>query len=193
KGRLAVAALCTAGVTGAEVLRPWPLKVILDHVILDKRVPPGLRFLQHLLPGGRLALLVVSASSIVVLALVGGLASYFQTFITSSIDYRIVYALRRELFTHLQRLSLSFHTQARSGDLLTKIAGDTNTLKDWFADSLLKFTSQLLTVLGMLVILFTVDWRIGAIALATMPFLGYSLFHVYRKTKISVKTQKKQE
>jgi ATP-binding cassette, subfamily B, bacterial len=45
----------------------------------------------------------------------------------------------------------------------------------------------------MLIILFTVDWRIGLIAMATMPFLGYSLFHVYRKTKISVKTQKKQE
>src|SRR5262249_57835101 len=86
-----------------------------------------------------------------------------------------------------------FHTKSQSGDLLTKIAGDTNTLKDLFANSLLKFTSQLLTVFGMLVILFTVDWRIGAIALVTMPLLGYSLFHVYRKTKISVKTHKKQE
>src|SRR5207253_4721187 len=190
---LAVAALCTAGVTGAEVLRPWPLKVILDHVILDKRLPPGLRFLQHLLPGGRLALLVVSASSIVVLALVGGLASYFQTFITSSIGYRMVYALRRELFTHLQRLSLSFHTRARSGDLLTRIAGDTNTLKDWFADSLLRFASGLLTVIGMFVVMFAVSWRIGLIALGTLPFLCYSLLHLYRKTKLSVKTQRKQE
>jgi ABC-type multidrug transport system fused ATPase/permease subunit len=109
------------------------------------------------------------------------------------VGYRTVYALRRELFAHLQRLSLAFHTKARTGDLLTKIAGDTNTLKDLFADSLLKFTSQFLTVLGMLAILFTVDWRIGAIALATMPFLGYSLFYLYRRTKISVKTQKKQE
>src|SRR5256886_12940294 len=57
--------------------------------------------------------------------------------------------LRRELFAHLQTLSLSFHNQSRSGDLLTKIAGDTNTLKDIFADSMLKFTTYVLTVAGM--------------------------------------------
>ena len=152
-----------------------------------------MRFLQPLIANSTVPFIIAACVSIVLISLVAGICFYFQTFITSSVGYRTVYALRRELFAHLQSLSLSFHTTARSGDLLTKIAGDTNTLKDWFADSLLKFTSQILTVLGMLVILFTVDWRIGAIALATMPFLGYSLFHVYRKTKISVKTQKKQE
>ena len=138
-------------------------------------------------------LLFEAAAGIVVIALLGGLFSYFQIFITSSIGYRMVYALRRELFTHLQTLSLGFHTHARSGDLLTKIAGDTNTLKDVFADSILKFTSYVLTVAGMLAILAAIDWKIGLIALATLPFLGYSLLHLYRKTKLSVKTQKRQE
>src|SRR3989442_5554451 len=50
--------------------------------------------------------------------------SYSQIFITSSLGYKMVYALRRELFAHLQRLSLSFHNYARSGDLMTKIAGE---------------------------------------------------------------------
>src|SRR5207245_10645756 len=139
--------------------------------------------------GSAVSFFLVVCASIVLISLVSAGCSYFQTFITSSVGYRTVYALRRELFAHLQSLSLSFHTQARSGDLLTKIAGDTNTLKDWFADSLLKFTSQLLTVLGMLFILLPVVLRIGAIALATMPFLGYRLFHVYPKATISVATQ----
>ena len=193
KGPLTIAALCTVLGILAELAKPWPLKLILDHGLLHKELPHSLRFLQPLIANSTVPFIIAACVSIVLISLVAGICSYFQTFITSSVGYRTVYALRRELFAHLQSLSLSFHTTARSGDLLTKIAGDTNTLKDWFADSLLKFTSQILTVLGMLVILFTVDWRIGAIALATMPFLGYSLFHVYRKTKISVKTQKKQE
>ena len=193
RGRLLFAALCTLGATAAELLKPWPLKIILDHVILDKPVPRALRALQGLLPAGKVPLLLEAAAGIVVIALLGGLFSYFQIFITSSIGYRMVYALRRELFTHLQTLSLGFHTHARSGDLLTKIAGDTNTLKDVFADSILKFTSYVLTVAGMLAILAAIDWKIGFIALATLPFLGYSLLHLYRKTKLSVKTQKKQE
>ena len=193
RGRLLFAALCTLGATAAELLKPWPLKIILDHVILDKPVPRALHALQGLFPAGKVPLLFEAAAGIVVIALLGGLFSYFQIFITSSIGYRMVYALRRELFTHLQTLSLGFHTHARSGDLLTKIAGDTNTLKDVFADSILKFTSYVLTVAGMLAILAAIDWKIGVIALATLPFLGYSLLHLYRKTKLSVKTQKRQE
>src|ERR1700758_1254796 len=193
KGSLAIAALCTIGVILTELAKPWPLKLIIDHGLLHKELPLSLRFLQPLITDSTVPFIVAACIRIVLISVVAGVCAYFQTFITSSVGYTTVYALRRELFAHLQSLSLSFHTKARSGDLLTKIAGDTNTLKDWFADSLLKFTSQLLTVLGMLVILFTVDWRIGVISLATMPLLGYSLFHVYRKTKISVKTQKKQE
>src|SRR5437868_9245831 len=138
RGRLLFAALCTLGATAAELLKPWPLKIILDHVILDKPVPRALRALQGVFPAGKVPLLLEAAAGIVVIALLGGLFSYFQIFITSSIGYRMVYALRRELFTHLQTLSLGFHTHARSGDLLTKISGDTNTLKDVFGDSILK-------------------------------------------------------
>ena len=193
KGRLVFAGLCTLGATAAELLKPWPLKIILDHVILDKPMSPFLRALHGLLVEGKVPLLLEAAAAIVVIALAGGLFSYSQIFITSSIGYKMVYALRRELFTHLQTLSLAFHNRARSGDLLTKIAGDTNTLKDVFADSILKFTSYVLTVVGMLAIMAAIDWKIGLIALATLPFLAYSLLHLYRKTKLSVKTQKRQE
>jgi len=193
KGRLLLAALCTVGVTAAELLKPWPLKVILDHGILDKPLPPALRFLQGVVASGRVTLLVEASGSIVLIALGAGLLSYFQIFITSSVGYETVYALRRELFAHLQRLSLSFHNRARSGDLLTRIAGDTNTLKDLFADSLLKFSAQFLTIVGMFAVMIAVNWQVGLIALGTMPFLCFSLFHLYRRTKASVKTQKKQE
>jgi ATP-binding cassette subfamily B protein/subfamily B ATP-binding cassette protein MsbA len=193
KGGLTVAGLCTLGVTLTDLAKPWPLKVIIDYGLLHRPLPHALTVLQPLAARGDVTFILVMAATIVAISVLAGAFSYFQIYITSAIGYRTVYALRRELFAHLQSLSLTFHTQARSGDLLTKIAGDTNTLKDLFADSLLKFSSQLLTVVGMLIILFTVNWKIGAIALGTMPFLSYSLFHVYRKTKISVKTQKRQE
>ena len=193
KGRLILAALCTLGVTAAELLKPWPLKLILDHGILDKPLPHFLGFLHSMVEGSKVMLVVGASCAIVLIALFGGLFSYSQIFITSSIGYRMVYALRRELFAHLQRLSLSFHNHARSGDLMTKIAGDTNTLKDVFAESILKFSSQALEVFGMFAIMFALNWKVSLIPLATMPFLCFSLFHLYRKTKASVKKQKRQE
>ena len=193
KGRLIVAALCTLGVTAAELLKPWPLKLILDHGILDKPLPHFLGFLHSMVEGSKVMLVVGASCAMVLIALFGGLFSYSQIFITSSIGYKMVYALRRELFAHLQRLSLSFHNHARSGDLMTKIAGDTNTLKDVFAESILKFSSQALEVFGMFAIMFALNWKVSLIPLATMPFLCFSLFHLYRKTKASVKKQKRQE
>ena len=62
KGRLLLAALCTVGVSAAELLKPWPLKVILDHGILDTPLPHSLRLLQHVVGSGRVPLLVAAAS-----------------------------------------------------------------------------------------------------------------------------------
>ena len=193
QGRLILAALFTLGVTATELLKPWPLKMIVDHAILDKPLPHFLSFLSGIVEGSKFTLVVEASCAIVLIAVCGGLFSYSQIFITSSIGYKMVYALRRELFAHLQRLSLSFHNHARSGDLMTKIGGDTNTLKDVFAESILRFFSQALEVIGMLAIMLALNWKVGLIPLATMPLLCFSLFHLYRKTKASVKKQKRQE
>ncbi len=193
KARLLFAGVCTLGVAAADLLKPWPLKIIIDHAILNKPLPHFLRFLPDTLEGDKVLLVVAASCAIVLVALLGGLFSYSQIFITSSVGYKMVYSLRRELFSHLQRLSLAFHNYARSGDLMTRIAGDTNTLKDTFGESILKFSTFALELIGMFAILLAVNWRVGLIALATMPFLAFSLFHLYRKTKASVKKQKRQE
>ncbi|PYJ03785.1 MAG: hypothetical protein DME25_11260, partial [Verrucomicrobia bacterium] len=193
KWRLGLAGLCTLGVAATDLLKPWPLKVILDHAILSKPLPPKLHFLQGVLPANKVALIVSASGAIVLIALASGALAYSQAFITSSVGFKTVYALRREMFSHLQQLSLSFHTRSRSGDLLTRIAGDTNTLKDIFADSILKLGSHLLTVIGMLAVMFVLNWQVGFIALASLPLLAYAMFFRYHKTKQSVKRQRKRE
>jgi ATP-binding cassette subfamily B protein/subfamily B ATP-binding cassette protein MsbA len=193
KGSLFLAGLCALGVSAAGLVKPWPLKIILDHVLGAAPLPPFLSFLEGVRAQGRVTLLLVASAGMVAIALGEALFSYFQVFISASVGYRVVYALRRELFSHLQRLSLSFHNRARSGDLLSRIAGDTNDLKDVFSDDILEFCSQVLLVTGMFTVLFVLDWKIGLIAASTVPFLGYSLFHLFAKTRASSKAQKKHE
>ena len=193
KSRLLLAGLCTLGVSATGLVKPWPLKFIVDHGIQAVPLPRALSFLQGLLDGGRATFLIAAAASMVAIALAESLFAYLQIFITSSVGYRIVYALRRDLFVHLQRLSLTFHNQAKSGDLLSRIAADTNDLKNIFSEAILEFCSHVLMVIGMLAVVFALDWKIGLIALSTMPFLGFSLFHLFAKTRASSKRQKKQE
>jgi ATP-binding cassette, subfamily B, bacterial len=193
KWSLMFAIFCTIGTAVMDLIQPWPLKLILDHGLLEKPLPDALWFLQPLLDTGGSQFLFLAALGLVAIAVLDAVFSYFQKFVTSSISYRTVYALRRELFVHLQQLPLSFHTSARSGDLLNRIQSDTDTLKDMVSDDFLKFCSQVLTVIGMFVILVFISWQLALIALATMPFLSFSLFHLYRKSKISSKKQKQQD
>jgi ATP-binding cassette, subfamily B, bacterial len=192
KRSLLLAALFMVGGAAVELLKPWPLKIILDHVILAKPLSGALSFLQGIAPGGP-GLLVAASASIVLISVVGGLFSYFQVFITKALGYRMVYALRREVFAHLQRLSLSFHNRARTGDLLTTFSKDTDTLKNVFAEALLRFADQFLSMIGMLTIMWFVNWKTCLVAVATLPFLCFTLMHLYRQTKMSLKKQRKQE
>jgi ATP-binding cassette subfamily B protein/subfamily B ATP-binding cassette protein MsbA len=193
RNSIGLAALFTMGVAAIDLLKPWPLKIILDYAILEKPLPKYLAFLPGLLGGDKATIIVVAASAIVLIAMCGGLLAYFESFITASLGFRMLYALRREIFTHLQRLSLTFHNRSQTGDLLTRISSDTSTMKDVFTDTLLKFSAYLVTILGMLFILVILNWQVSLIALASLPILGYSMFHRYHKTKASVKKQRKQE
>src|SRR5215208_6289482 len=193
KSRLFLGALCTLGVSAAGLLKPWPLKIILDHVIGGDPLPPSLGFLRGVLAQSTVTVLIALAASMVLIALMEAIFEYFQIFISSSVGYRVLYAVRRELFSHLQRLSLSFHNRAKSGDLLSRIVADTNDLKNIFSEDILQFCSHTLMVIGMFVILFFLEWKISLIAAATMPFLAYTLFHLFAKTRASSKAQKKNE
>ena len=193
KGKLFLATLCMLGFTITELLSPWPLKIIFDHILLDKPPPDFLPLVGEILQRDKIASLVWISSTLILIAFLRGFFSYTQLYMTSRIGYQMVYALRGELFTHLQRLSLSFHNRARTGELLTKITGDTNILKDIFADSALTFTAHLLTLIGAFVVMFTLNWRLSLIVLVTLPILGYALFYLYRNVKASAKKQRRRE
>ena len=190
---MALAALCTLGLTLTELLKPWPIKIIFDYVLLGKSLPGYLSFLGGLFDSGRTTFLVAMAGAMVLVALLTGAFAYLQIYITSRIGNELVYTLRRTLFAHLQRLSLSFHNRTRSGEHMTKIVSDTNTLKDVFAKSALTASSHILTFFGMFAIMFFLDWRLGLVVLATLPLLGGTLFYRYRAAKASSRRQRKRE
>ncbi|HEX2729069.1 MAG TPA: ABC transporter ATP-binding protein, partial [Rubrobacteraceae bacterium] len=193
KGSLLMAGLCMIGVTLMELLRPWPLAIVFDHILADKPLPPYLMPFERLFEDGKVLPLVVIAGVIVLVAVLTGLFAYLQVYITSRIGNELVYTLRRKLFAHLQRLSLSFHNRSRSGEHLTKVVSDTNTLRDVFTEMALNAVSQSLTFVGMFTIMFFLNWRLALVVLATIPLLVGTFLYRYRAAKSSSKKQRKKE
>jgi ATP-binding cassette, subfamily B, bacterial len=124
-----LAALALLGVVMTDVLAPWPLKIIFDHILLGKPLPNSLSFLQPLLGMGTWAALLVATGAIAALALTAGALLYLQLYTTAKVGHRITWRLRGELFAHLQRLPPAYHRDSRSGELLIFITYVTSLYK----------------------------------------------------------------
>lgn len=187
------ASFCIIGSTLTTLIIPWPMKLIFDNVLSDKALPDFLMPFQGHLTTGSTKTLLILCGSMIAIALVRGFFAYYQLFLTSRIGYLLVYVLRGELFNHLQRLSLSFHHKTRTGELLNKLTSDTNNLKDVFADSALTFTTHILTVIGMLAIMFNLNVQLGLIVLISFPILFFAIYFIYSRVKYSARNQRHNE
>ncbi|MFQ5588407.1 MAG: ABC transporter ATP-binding protein, partial [Nitrospiria bacterium] len=194
KGSLFLAGLCLLGYTVAELLAPWPLKFIFDYVLLEKVTAINLPLMvQEVIEGNKTLAVILLCVFMLLIALSRGMFSYFQIFLTSRVGFRLVYKLRRELFSHLQLLSLSFHARTKSGELLTKLTSDTKIIRGVFSDTFLEFIAQVMVLIGMLIVMALLSWKLTLIAIATFPVLIYALSSLYNELKKSQKKQRKRE
>lgn len=193
KWSIGVAFLALVGATAMELASPWPIKLVIDHVLLNQPLPTGYAWLQPLFAQGSVVALSVLAASIAVIALLAGGFAYLQSFLSAKVGFEMVYTLRCELFAHLQRLSLSFHNQARSGELLNKVAADTNLVRDVFADWAIHFVAQWLLLIGVLGIMLMMNWQLALVVIATLPLLYLVLYVLNRRIRLSARSQRKRE
>src|SRR5215510_2412984 len=109
---LTTALLCIFGFALMELLAPWPLKIVFDYVLLDKPLPASLAWLSVLMAQGKPTAVVAISLGVVLIARGNSMFDYFQLYMTSRVLHQLVHILRRELFSHLQGLSLYFHNRA---------------------------------------------------------------------------------
>jgi ATP-binding cassette, subfamily B, bacterial len=193
KGGLAAAALCTVLLAATDLLRPWPLKIIFDYVLLNKPIPSSFALLQVLLAHGKVWTIIIISSGIIAIAVVKSFSAYWQTHVVSNLGFRFAHTLRRTLFVHLQRLSLSSHARLKSGELLTNITSDTSVLRDVLVEVVLTFAAEFLSLAGMLVVMVGMNWRLSLIALGISPVLVLLSLLRYRKIRDSARRQRKAE
>ena len=189
---LLAAWLCTLGMSAMELLRPWPMKVIFD-VILGA---PAKRTFLDLLPfrGASSGVLLASlAISILIIAVLSGLFAYAQAYVITSVGQRVVAAIRRQLYSHIQRLSHSFHDTHHSGDLLMRLTGDIGLLRELMVGSGLDLGDRLVVLLGMIGIMVWMDWQLSLIALGILPFLVIAVSRFSGRIRRTAKEQRRNE
>src|SRR5205807_3315105 len=87
----------------------------------------------------------------------------------AKIGNRVLAQVRLQLYRHIQYLSLSFHTKARTGDLVVRVISDVGLLQDVVVTAVLPMLAKSLILAGMLGLMFWLNWRLTLLALAIFP------------------------
>ena len=145
--------------TLAGLAGPWPLKVVIDNIAASDRRSDW--------P----TIAVLAAAAVVVIALVRGLASYVDNYYTESVGQRVANDLRMRVYDHLECLSFSYYDTHQTGGLLSTITDDVATVQDFISSSTLSIVIDTMTIVGMLALMFWLNWRFSLFVLLITPIL----------------------
>ncbi|HHY98528.1 MAG TPA: ABC transporter ATP-binding protein [Firmicutes bacterium] len=96
---------------------------------------------------------------------------YLQTYIMSAAGQRMLYSIRRKLFVHLQDLGLDFYDRFEAGRIMSRVTNDVDALNQLISSGILNLLSDLVTILGILYVMFSMSPRLALISCVTIPLL----------------------
>jgi ATP-binding cassette subfamily B protein len=174
-----------------RALEPWPLKIVIDHVI----VPVSSNANESNLLASLQPTQLVAACSVVLVTIMAGRAActYWQKVGFALVGNRVMTNVRGALYRHIQCLSLSFHNNARSGDLIVRVIGDIGLLKDVSVTALMPLIGSLMILLFMSGLMLWMNWQLALLVLALAPLYWLPTHLLSRNIKSVSREQRKRE
>ncbi|MFP4323030.1 MAG: ABC transporter ATP-binding protein [Anaerolineales bacterium] len=143
--------------TGLAMVTPLALRHLIDNVLVAEDASYSdvsiIAFILVLAP------LLTSAINI------------FQRWLNASVGEGVIYDLRRQLFDHLQRMSLRFYVSTKTGELMSRLNNDVVGAQRAINDTFVGFITNLITVIGVLIVMFTLEWRLTLAGLIIVPLI----------------------
>ncbi|MFL5887353.1 MAG: ABC transporter ATP-binding protein, partial [Thermoleophilaceae bacterium] len=159
---------------GLGMVSPFLLRDVLDQAI----------------PHRDTTLLTWLVAGMIGIAVVTGVISVAQTWISNSVGQRVMHDLRSAVYRHLQRLSLAFFTRTRTGEVQSRIANDIGGVDSVVTNTATSIVSNVTTVLATVVAMFLLDWRLAVFALVLLPVFVALTRRVGKQRKaIATRTQ----
>jgi ATP-binding cassette, subfamily B, bacterial len=179
RGRIAWALLQVLLIAAFELLKPWPLQIVIDNALGGKPFPIAA------LSSSPVKLLLLACVGMVVVHFGAGVLTLLHNYTAIRIGQDMVNDLRGALYAHLQRLSLAFHSQQRVGDLLYRITADSFAVQTMIMNGALPILSALVLLAGMLVVLFPLDPALTVLALTVVPVL-FALIALFNRKIVEI-------
>jgi ATP-binding cassette, subfamily B, bacterial len=191
---LTVALVAVLGETAMDVLEPWPVKIVIDSLLQSKPLPHWLgEIVTDIFGGNKFAILDFCVACVAAIAVIGAVSTYLEKYMTTSVSQLVSHDLRLTVYNHIQRLSLAEHDEAQTGDLITRVTSDIEAIQDFITSALLGIFVSVLTLLGMMAVMFYINWRFTLIALSITPVLMAVVYSLTRRIKKMSRAVRKKE
>jgi len=195
QGSLAIILVAMLVQSTMTLAAPWPLKIIIDNVVVGRKLDPWIAgLLKPLLAHGhRSHLAEIAALAVILIAVFNAAGSYLANYYTESVGQWVANDLRMRTYHHLQYLSLRYYDTHQSGVLLSTITADVLTIQNFASSATLGILVDLFTILGMLVVMFFLNWDFTLIAVAITPLLLLLASRFKKAVKSSTHEVRKQQ
>jgi subfamily B ATP-binding cassette protein MsbA len=190
---LSFAFIAVIGESLTDLLAPWPLKIVFDYVFGSKPMPDWLAAMVSLIGTDKFSILNFAVLAVIVIAVFGAISSYVEKYLTTSVGQWVMHDLRRVLYSHIQRLSLSYHDQKRTGDLISRCTTDIDAVQSLISQVMLGMLVNILTLAGMMVVMLYLNWAFTVIALLVAPALFFVVYHYTHRIKNASRAMRRQE
>ena len=159
--------------TALSLLSPWPLKLILDYVILGYPLPEQAAWLSGWLAHSPESLLLALAIGFFVVRFMQSFVSYLYKIGAAIVGSRMVAEFRERLFNHLQGLSLSFHAAASSGDIVYRLTSDISQVRTLLVQVPQQFIHRSLVMVSYIGLMAVLNWQLSLVAFSVIPVIYY--------------------
>ena len=175
-------------ISAFEILKPWPMKIVIDNVLTGKPVSWALvsSFSQD-------SILLLSCVGLVLIYLFLGGMTIVNNYTTIRIGQRMVNDFRSDLYSHLQRLSLAFHSRRQVGDLLYRITADTFSIQALTMNGVFPIVTATALLGMMFFVMIRLDWQLTILALSICPALILTISLMSRKIVVAATYYRERE
>ena len=192
QGLMAASLFALFAEVGLRLIEPWPLKFVFDRILAHGK-RDRLSFLPDVAGVDPMIALTFAAVAVVAITGLRSIASYWQTIGFAQIGNRVLRKVRSQLYRHVQYLSLSFHTRARTGDLVVRVISDVGMLQDVAVTALIPTLAKVLIVSGMIGLMFYMNWQLALIAVAVFPLFWLRTVTLTHRIREVAQKQRRQE
>ena len=194
KWSLLLGLLAVMGEALANLLEPWPLKIVVDYIFRSHESNTALsNFVHSWIGPDKLAIVKFACVAVLLIAVLDAISTYSEKYLTTSIGQWVTYDLRRTLYAHIQRLSLAFHDQKRTGDLISRVTSDVDDIQSFITSGLFSTFINGITLVGMIAVMFWLNWQFTLVALSVAPVLFLVVYTFTRRIKKASRAVRKKE